>query len=273
MSGFLASFEPADTIDPMLISRGGNIQRTALLISIILPCVAWAQMVYHVPPTGAVSGQTVELEAIFEDQGTVVEAKVFHRVAGKSGFHETRMSLSAGVWRTGIPREFVSEQGVEYAIIFNLGNGSSVAFPKTDPMESPHFLNVSPAPERRTASAQRKKKTSPKLKADVLIISPEEGQLVTSEEVLIVASLFNVDGVDSSAVRLSIDNRNITSQAAISSETVTSTVSDLEDGLHTVRIEMTNIFGYDLQPVTWSFNVGSGGRSTSGGRGRIQVQR
>ncbi len=245
----------------MLNPRIGSIWRIAFLILIVLPCVVWAQMLYHVPPMGAVAGQTVELEAILEGQRIIVEAKVFHRIAGKSGFHETRMALSAGVWRAGISREFVTEQGLEYAIIFNLDNGSSVAFPANDPLDLPHFLNVTPAPERRTASAQRRKKTSPKLKADVLIISPEEGQLVISKEALIVASLFNVGGVDSSAVRLSIDNRDITAQAAISSETVTATVHDLKNGLHTVRIEMTNIYGYVLQPVTWSFNVGTGGQA------------
>ncbi|MDP6965989.1 MAG: hypothetical protein QF551_01810 [Candidatus Marinimicrobia bacterium] len=237
------------------------IRRSFFFLLIILPPMAQAQTLYHVPPAGAVSGQTVEFEAILVGQGTVVEAKVFHRTAGQNGFHETRMALSAGVWRTVVSPEFVTEQGLEYSIIFNLDNGSSVAFPQDGPLESPHFLNVTPAPERTTASAQRSKKTSSKLKADILVISPEEGGLVTSKEVLIAASLFNVDGVDSSAVRLSIDNRDITLQAAISSETVTCSVSDLEDGLHTVRIEMTNIYGYDLQPVTWSFNVGSAGEA------------
>ena len=212
------------------------------------------------PPSSPRLGEPVEIEAVVLGNVEVTEAKIFHRTVGQTGYHEVRMSFRGGSWSAKIPSEFVSPSGVEYALVFHLADGSSLAFPQEDPLDSPYKLLIKAAVEPRRTFGEEGRIVGTQLTADVLIIAPEEGQLVPVTNILIVASFFNVQALDVRSVKLFLDNRNVTSEAVISPEILTYSPLSLEPGLHTVKIEFRNTFGYELQPVSWSFTVAGRGR-------------
>ena len=102
--------------------------------------------VLHIPPTGAVAGQPVTIEAIVD--GQVVDSRIYHRISGSSGYQEEEMSFTVSTWKGTIPGNFVSDRGLEYAIVFTMRDGSSLGYPRGDAVSSPQFVNVIPAPTR-----------------------------------------------------------------------------------------------------------------------------
>ncbi|MBH31970.1 MAG: hypothetical protein CMG71_08345 [Candidatus Marinimicrobia bacterium] len=216
--------------------------------------------VLHIPPTGAVAGQSVAIEAIVD--GQVVDARIYHRVAGSSGYLEEKMSFAVSTWQGKIPGNFVSERGLEYAIVFTMRDGSSLGYPRGNAVSSPQFVNVIPAPPRAVRvrqSGRTDESTGPRLASQAIVLSPDEGEVVAQGDVLLAVSLFSVDGVDPGRIKFFIDGRDVTAEAEITVEVVTYTAPELKVGLHTASVEVTNIYGYELEPTTWSFMVGGTG--------------
>ena len=97
--------------------------------------------------------------------------------------------------------------------------------------------------------------TSTLLEADVLIISPEEDEILDPDEVLIAVSLFSVVGIDLDAVKVFIDQEDVTNICEITPEIIICEPPLLDAGVHTVSVELRNIYGYSLNPTIWSFTV------------------
>jgi len=195
--------------------------------------------ILHIPPTGAVAGQPVTIEAIVD--GQVVDARIYHRVAGSSGYQEEEMSFSVSTWKGTIPDNFVSDRGLEYAIVFTMRDGSSLGYPRGDAVSSPQFVNVIPAPTRSVRireSGRTDKSTGPRLASQAIVLSPEEGQMVPQENVLLAVSLFSVDGVDPGKVKFFLDGMDVTAETEIAVEVITYMAPELEVGLHTASVEV-----------------------------------
>ena len=215
--------------------------------------------VLHVPPAGAVAGQPVELEVILDGPGQVMEARLYHRVEGQSGYQEQDMVYIRSAWHGTVPGHLVSEEGLEYAFVFYLSNGSSLGFPEEDPLSSPMFVNVAPAPAKPLPTLSPVQQSGPRLVSQALVLSPGEGKVVPQNDVLLAVSFFNVDGVDPNRVRFYIDDQDVTDNAEVSADIATYVAPELGVGLHTARVEMVNMYDYELEPTIWTFAVGGKG--------------
>ena len=127
--------------------------------------------VLHVPPAGVVAGQPVELEVILDGPGQVMEARLYHRVEGQSGYQEQDMVYIRSAWHGTVPSHLVLEEGLEYAFVFYLSNGSSLGFPEEDPLSSPMFVNVAPAPAKPLPTWSPVQQSGPRLVSQALILS------------------------------------------------------------------------------------------------------
>tara|TARA_A100001037_G_scaffold305305_1_gene344899 strand:- start:1366 stop:4095 length:2730 start_codon:yes stop_codon:yes gene_type:complete len=210
--------------------------------------------ILHIPPSSAFQNQPLNIEVIFDGESTIQNAILYHRIVGQSGFQELFMEYDLVSWNAIIPPQFVNEKGLEYLIIFNLTNGSTVAYPEFNPFESPKLIQVSPF--QQNISSNNNDSTL-KIKSNALILSPEEGSISTSENVLIAISFFEISGVDPKNTKILLDNIDVTSQSYITTEIGTYVAPFLSPGLHTVEVQIKNKYGYDLEPTIWSFSVGN----------------
>ena len=226
----------------------------------LLSPILWGQSILHLPPAGAIAGSPLTLEVIVE--GSVNSARLYHRTAGSSGYQEQNMIFDISTWKAVIPGNFITEKGLEYAIIFSFNDGSAQGFPANNAMTAPQFVNVAPASVKEIRENRVKQTiggSGPKLASQVLVLSPNDGEVVDQENILIAVSLFSVDGVDINKIKLFIDREDVTSSTEISSDVVTYIAPKLDVGLHTASLEITNRYGYDIEPTTWSFMVGGTG--------------
>jgi len=210
---------------------------------------------YHIPPDPPIAGEPLTIEAGLFGDAAVLNARLFHRVTGSQSFQEVHMQFSNGTWYGTIPGGHVNEKGLEYAVVFTLADFSVLAFPSEDPFDEPHLLPVEPAQVVGRVFEDASTSTSKLLKADVLIISPEEDEILDPDDVLIALSLFSVAGIDLDAVKVFIDQQDITEICEITPEIITCEPPSLERGVHTARVELRNIYGYALEPITWSFTI------------------
>ena len=91
--------------------------------------------------------------------------------------------------------------------------------------------------------------------ADILILSPENGSVNRPDEVVIAASLFNTDAVDTANYRVLIDGKDYTDKSILDEGVLTLTPDELPIGPHFVRLLFKTSYGLDITPTEWSFII------------------
>ena len=210
--------------------------------------------ILHIPPTSAFENQPLNIEVLFDGKSSVQNAILYHRIVGQSGFQEIFMEYDLVSWNAIVSSQFINKKGFEYLIVFNLDDGSSVAYPEINPFESPKLIQVSQS-QQNIASINND--ASSKIKSNALILSPEEGSISSSENILIAISFFDINGVDPNNTKIFLDNIEVTNQSYITTDIGTYVAPILSPGLHTVEVQIKNKYGYDLEPTIWSFSVGN----------------
>ncbi|MBA7682288.1 hypothetical protein ES703_90638 [subsurface metagenome] len=146
--------------------------------------------IYHQAPAEAIAQGPLTLEAVIEvEDAGVVSASIYYRLKGQLTYQEVPMSSAGGNLYFGtIPAADVTEPGLEYYLVAFLDDESILAYPVDDPEVNPVFVVVKSA-----AGVEE---------ADVLILSPEPREIYLAEDVVIAVSLFNVQDLDVSSIRL-----------------------------------------------------------------------
>ncbi|GAH67505.1 unnamed protein product, partial [marine sediment metagenome] len=171
--------------------------------------------IYHQAPAEAIAQGPLTLEAVIEvkDAG-VVSASIYYRLKGQLTYQEIPMSSAGGNLYFGtIPAADVTEPGLEYYLVALLDDESILAYPVDDPEVNPVFVVVKSAAEG-IAGAQEPLETAAGVEeADVLILSPEPREIYLAEDVVVAVSLFNIQDLDASSIRLLVDRQDVTAQA------------------------------------------------------------
>ena len=66
----------------------------------------------------------------------------------------------------------------------------------------------------------------------VLIMSPNPGEEISSNDILIAVSFYRMNGVNPGDIKLTLDGQDITSQAFIDSDIISCLVDNLDPGEH-----------------------------------------
>ncbi|MFH1852865.1 MAG: hypothetical protein ABIA75_11025 [Candidatus Neomarinimicrobiota bacterium] len=188
----------------------------------------------------------------------VAEVTLFFRPAHSQSYYERRMQYQTGEWSATIVPGELSAGGIEYLIVMRTTDGRFYATPTDTPFETPHFVTVKPAgPAGRRFPGSDKVAAAGTVSADILILSPQVGELLAPEDVVIALSLFNADNIDTSSIRIEVDGVDYTDQALITADIISLHPPEMASGLHTVRVYLATIYGISVTPVVWSFGTSS----------------
>jgi len=232
--------------------------RKLIFIFPLIAGVAFSQAkILHSPPRDIYTGNAVLIEAIIDKQIAEIRGvKIFFREAGQDAYLEDDMNEIMGVYKYNIPAKFVTDNGLEYLIIAEFGDGSMAAFPEVDPYNVPMFLTV-----RRKIATDEFGKNAPiadlqgGTPSDAIILSPEEAQIVASVEVVIAVSLFNARNIALNTIKVELDGIDVTGIAQIAEDLIVARPKNLPPGLHTIRISFANQNGVAYNPLLWNFTV------------------
>ena len=226
-----------------------------ITLFVMSPVLLLAQgRVLHAPPAGVEVGKDVEINVSVESQGeSLSDVKLLYRERGTRSYKEISMIESSGLYSAIIPGSDVSDAGLEYLIIAELGSGGQIAFPEVDPYEQPIYLVTLLEKKSETIEAARAQGAAEG--SNMVILSPEVNSRVRMEETLIAVSLFYTENLDLSTIKMFINGIDISDNAIISEELITYAPDDIDAGLKTVIIEASDQFGESLRPLQWEFNV------------------
>ncbi len=216
-------------------------------------------VLYHIPPQEAPANEDLNISVGLLQDLSVADVTLFFRKAHTQNYHEQPMEYRGGVWRAVIPAQELAAEGLEYLIVLRTPDGSYYATPENNPFESPHFVPVTDMlSSGRHFPGSDKLAAAKTIDADILILSPQSGELLPPEEVVIALSLFNAPPIDLASIRIEIDGVDYTEQAELSAEIISLHPDLIEPGLHTIRASMSTIYGMGIKPVIWSFATSTG---------------
>ena len=162
-------------------------------------------------------GEDINISVTLFITDPIISGMVFFRSKGQISYQEIPMQYANGNWEGLIPGRNVVGEGIEYIVILHKRSWGRISVPNDDkPFENPLFINIS------NKESEQKDLITPKknrfqsgnyIDADILILSPEPGSISRPDEVVIAASLFNTDIIDTSNYRVLIDGKNYTQKS------------------------------------------------------------
>ncbi|MBT4579358.1 MAG: hypothetical protein HOB93_05600 [Candidatus Marinimicrobia bacterium] len=248
--------------------RYRSLQSSLLLAVLYLSGSAFPQsnsLYYHENPAHVFVGEEIVISQLLFIHDPVSFGMLYFRNKGEISFQEIPMDYEGGKWLGIIPGYRVTKVGLEYVTILTKRDGGRIALPLTNnPFDNPLFIQVS---QKQIQSPNQlvvgqKKSTDEKsdfVDADILILSPEDGSMNRSDELVISASLFNAPNINQSSFQILIDDIDYTSQTIISSDVLSLVPEkELNVGFHQIKILFKTTYGMDVIPVEWSFNINKG---------------
>ena len=168
-----------------------------------------------------------------------------YRGFGESEFREQEMLMAGNYATLTISPEVVLPPYVEYYVELRLADGRSETYPLENPQSAPLKANV--------------KQLDPK-DLEVRLLSPEQGETVAAEDLVIAVSLFYAsDNVNRSATKLLLDGSDVTGQAVFSEDVImfsaASSGRPLNLGVHFLRIELYDSQGALYHAAESNFNL------------------
>lgn len=245
-----------------------NRRRTDYILPIWFSILLWSPFlfsqqeapVFHKPPALATPGEDLEITLSFYKPIPVREGKLYFRAPGQVSFHELEMLPNNLSWTGTIPGDKITEDGIEYVIAMVMINGGIIGFPEKTPFENPLFVAARPGRSTgRSFPGAVYSTPGTSVEADYLILTPEPESIVRPEDIVISLSFFNAPLVDTSSIKLYIDQDEFTNLALVSNGIINLVVDYLKPGYHTIRVESRTVFGRTIEPFTWSFNVEKSG--------------
>ncbi len=219
-----------------------------VLASIVSISVLQAQVtsvISRVTAQQGVEKQPLSVAVEFTQATTVERVLLKYRRFGESEYKELEMLLAGRSATVSIPDVDVAPPYIEYYVWVSLGGGKIETYPLENPDVTPQKAIVTPV--------------NPK-DLEVRILSPEKGEAVAFEDLVIALSLFYAsDDVNRGATRLYLDGINITPQAVFAEDVIMYSPKNfpqqLNLGLHFLKIELRDKRGNLYHTIESSFNL------------------
>lgn len=223
-----------------------------LFAGLLLCGTAFSQQknLYHTPPLSAVKGADLVISASLINIAYPIEAVLYYKTPLSDSFLEIPFENKGFNWEAVIPKFAISDIGLEYVIVFRFRSDRILSYPRIDPFNNPYSIQVIDDPTK-----QRSKISNDK--AEIIILSPDIGEIVNPNEVFIAASFFLVEDFDRSSVRLLLNKNDKTSDIVFEDDIISFAPNALSNGDYIVEILMTNKKGENLPPFSWEFTIGN----------------
>ena len=216
---------------------------------------------YHSNPQQVEAGKDVNISVTLFVTDPIISGMLFFRSKDQMSYQETPMRYINGNWEGVIPGRQIVGDGIDYVVILHKRSWGRISVPFDDnPFDNPLSFYISQKkPEQKLEQRVQSKKNITNndsyIDADILILSPENGSVNRPDEVVIAASLFNTDAVDTANYRVLIDGKDYTDKSILDEGVLTLTPDELPIGPHFVRLLFKTSYGLDITPIEWSFII------------------
>lgn len=202
--------------------------------------------VLRVNAPSAVAGKAQPISVDLQQNTTASKVTLRYRSFGETSYKGIEMLISGNTASTTIPADAIIPPYVEFYFELELASGTET-YPVVSPDANPLQFTVKPS--------------NPK-DAEVRFLSPEPGETVAAEDLVVAISFFYAsDAVDRKATTIMFDGVNVTSQAVWSDYVLVFSPQNsglpLNLGAHFFRVELRDTTGKPYHAVEESFNLSS----------------
>jgi len=222
----------------------------------------------HFPVTTAQEGVAIPLEVKLQGMEQIIYCRIYYRSKGEESYQFIEMDQSLEAFTGQIPAEDVKPPVIEYFISSVLRSKQLITSPISNPYYAPYVVNVTPRPSQTVMADSAQKdldqfsddgieaSTSSPANSDFMILSPEPGEIVPSEEIVIAVSLISNNGkIDTKSIRLYLDGRNVTEKAEIADGVISYVPKKVKSGQHRINLQYRTRTGEKRPSLKWRFHV------------------
>lgn len=220
-----------------------------------------AEKFYHKPLQSHESGKDILISITTMEYYPSVEATIYYRSEGMDHYLEIPMDYSNMEWSGIISGDQVVSPFIEYLIHLEKDGVEFYAFPNESPFDNPYKIMLMPKDSKREFHSRKNRMQGRDnvINIDMLVLSPEDGEILEKDQIVIAVSFFTITDIDYESIRVLIDNNDVTEQAEIGNGLLTLVPNNLKSGEHVVRVSASNIHGLEIIPKEWSFSVAKHG--------------
>jgi len=187
---------------------------------------------------------TIQIELL---QATTLDhLELAYRQFGVREFTRTEMSLTGNVASAALPGEAIVPPFVEYYILlYYSGREVPETYPVENPEQSPLQISVQPGAFG---------------KSQILILSPDPGERVTMENLLVSFSLAQFDSVAAiTEIRVAVDNTDLSQIIVQYGDLIVVRPENMSvrfsPGAHEAHVALFDRSGNRIDSVSWSFSL------------------
>jgi hypothetical protein len=189
--------------------------------------------------------QPLPISVEFTPSGSVERVILRYRGFGESEYKQQEMLLAGNSASLTIAAQYVLPPYIEYYILVQTSGGRSETYP---------IENAESTPLKATV-----KQVDPKA-LEVRLLSPEQGETVASEDLVIAVSLYYAtENVDRKATKLFLNGVDVTAQALFSDDVILYSPANfprpLSLGVQFLRVDLFDTKGAPYHSIESNFNL------------------
>ena len=232
-----------------------------LILYLLLFSTVVGNIIIHEKILSVPYGISVPVKAFLNvDETDVHRFSLLYRPTGNIEFIETPLiQMGKFMYLAEIPGDFVKRDILEYYLLLEMSNQTREYFPSINARTNPIRIQID-IPDHgqlleNNQSEDIRDFDIEGLTPEVVIISPKPGERVLRQDLFIALSYFPVKNVDPERVRVYLDDKDVSEKAQIDSSYLSIPSNAITPGLHTVRVNISNIYGQKFKDFSWSFTV------------------
>jgi len=232
-----------------------------LILYLVLFSTVVGNIIIHEKILSVPYGISVPVKAFLNvDETDVHRFSLLYRPKGNIEFIETPLiQMGKFMYLAEIPGDFVKRDILEYYLLLEMSNQTREYFPSINARTNPIRIQID-IPDHgqlleNNQSEDIRDFDIEGLTPEVVIISPKPGERVLRQDLFIALSYFPVKNVDPERVRVYLDDKDVSEKAQIDSSYLSIPSNAITPGLHTVRVNISNIYGQKFNDFSWSFTV------------------
>lgn len=188
----------------------------------------------------------LELRAELMNYLDIAQMSIAFKPFGQSEFLKREMTIQGNAALVTLPGEYMLPPSLEYYIIITLKNGNVETYPSGAPQASPPLqISIAPVSEKDK---------------QVILLSPEPGEIVVSEELFISLSFIKApENVKIEATKIYVDNLDVSDKIILSGDLIIFSAANFPNliplGAHNVKVEIYDKDGSVYHSIYRSFQL------------------
>jgi len=232
-----------------------------LFLYLIFISTIFGNNIIHEKVQSAPYGISVPIKAFLNvNEMNVHRFSLLYRPKGNIEFIEMPLIyMGNSMYLSEIPGDFLKRDVLEYYLLLEMSDQTQTYFPSFDAVNNPIQIHIdSPVIgqiNESTLSENNRDFDIEGITPNVVIISPKPGERVLRQDLYIALSYFSIKNVDPKRIKVFLDGENVSGNAQIDSSYLSIPSIGITPGLHTVRVNISNIYGQKFNDFSWSFTV------------------